>query len=112
MEELARRRGKIVARHAYGPAGPGPDVDFDEMEQIAAAANRGLARGTLEQLTGQQAEQLPGQLPCPACQAPCPVRSRSREVVARGAAITLREPVAHCPACHRDFFPPAGQPPA
>ena len=110
VEELAKQWGKIVAKNAYGEGGPGLDVDFDEMEQIAAAATRGLARGTLEQLTQQQAEQLPTALPCPNCQKSCPVQTRPRQVVARGATVTLHEPVAHCPACRRDFFPPTNQP--
>lgn len=110
VEELAKQWGKVVAKSAYGEGGPGLDVDFDQMEQIAAAASRGLARGTLEHLTGQQAQQLPDELPCPTCQKPCPVKTRPRQVVARGTTVTLQEPVAHCPACRRDFFPPATEP--
>jgi hypothetical protein len=110
VEELAKQWGKIVARNTYGEGGPGLDVDLDEMEQIAAAATRGLARGTLEHLTQRQAEQLPDEVACPTCATPCSVQTRARDVLARGATITLREPVAHCPACRRDFFPPAGQP--
>ena len=111
VEELARQWGKIVARNAYGESGPGLDVDFDEMEQIAAAATRGLARGTLEHLASQQAQRLPDELPCPTCQKSCSVETRPRQVVGRGTTVTLQEPVAHCPACRRDFFPPENQPP-
>ena len=111
VEERAEQWGKIVAKNAYGTSGPGLDVDFDEMEQIAAAATRGLARGTLEHLTTQQAQRLPDELPCPTCQRPCPVARRSRDVVARGATVERQEPVAHCPSCRRDFFPPATAPP-
>ena len=107
VTDLAKQWGKIVARNAYGTNGPGRDVDFEEMEQIAAAATAGLAAGTLEHLTEQQAQQLPDEVPCPTCQRSCPVERRPREVVARAATVTLREPVAHCPACRRDFFPPA-----
>lgn len=106
LEELAQQWGKIVAHRAYGEDGPDLDVDFDQMEQISVAVTRGLARGTLEQLTQRQAQQLPDELPCPTCQKACPVQTRPREVVARGATVTLQEPVAHCPACRRDFFPP------
>lgn len=109
LEELAQQWGKIVANRAYGETGPDLDVDFDQMEQVAAAVTRGLARGTLEQLTRRQAQQLPDALPCPTCQKACPVRTRPRDVAARGATVTLQEPVAHCPACRRDFFPPAPQ---
>ena len=110
ITDLAKQWGKIVARNAYGDGGPGLDVDFDQMEQIAAAVTAGLAAGTLEHLAEQQAQKLPGELPCPTCQKLCPVRTRPRELVARGATVTLREPVAHCPACRRDFFPPATEP--
>lgn len=110
VKDLAKGWGRIVARSAYGESGPGLDVDFDEMEQIAAAATAGLVEGTLEQLTQRQAERLPDELPCPACQKQCPVKKRLRQVVTRGATITLQEPVAHCPACRRDFFPPTAQP--
>jgi len=110
VKELAKQWGKIVATNAYGPGGPPLDADFDEMEQIAAAATAGLVEGTLEHLTSQQARQLPEQLPCPACQTSCPVQTRPRKVVARGATITLHEPVAHCSNCRRDFFPPAAPP--
>jgi hypothetical protein len=110
IKDLAKQWGKIVARNAYGNDGPPLDADFDEMEQIAAAATAGLVEGTLEHLTSQQAQRLPDELPCPACQKSCPVKTRSRRVVARGATITLQEPVAHCPTCRRDFFPPADQP--
>lgn len=110
LEELAQQWGKIVANRAYGEDGPGLEVDFDQMEQISAAVARGLARGTLEQLTQRQVQQLPDELPCPTCQKACPIRTRPREVVARGATVTLQEPVAHCPACRRDFFPPTTEP--
>jgi hypothetical protein len=112
ITDLAKQWGKIVARNAYGPEGPPLEVDFDQMEQIAAAATRGLVEGTLEHLTRQQAERLPEQLPCPTCQRSCPVSTRPRQMVARGATVMLQEPVAHCPACRRDFFPPTGSPAA
>lgn len=108
----AEQWGRIVARNAYGDDGPGLDVDFDPMEQIAAAATAGLAAGTIEHLAEQRARRLPDQLPCPTCHRPCSVEHRPRDVVARGATVTLREPVAHGPACRRDVFPPADQPPA
>lgn len=110
VKELAKQWGKIVARRAYGEGGPDLDVDFDQMEQISAAASAGLVEGTLEQLTRTQAQKLPDELPCPTCQKVCPVQTRPRDVVARGATVTLQEPVAHCPACRRDFFPPTTQP--
>jgi hypothetical protein len=66
VKELAKQWGKIVAKNAYGQDGPPLDADFDEMEQLAAAATAGLVEGTLEHLTQQQAQRLPDELPCPA----------------------------------------------
>src|SRR5437763_16715348 len=42
VKELAKQWGKIVAKNAYGPDGPPLDTEFDEMEQLAAAATAGL----------------------------------------------------------------------
>ena len=112
IRALAKEWGKIVSRHAYGDSGPGLNVDFDEMEQIAAAATAGLSEGVIEHLARQHAQRLPETLPCPTCQRSCQLRRERREVVARGATVALDEPVAHCSACRRDFFPPAASPEA
>src|SRR5947209_6402347 len=47
IRDLADGWGKIVAKRAFGDQGPGLDVDFDTMEQIALAAALGLTQGTL-----------------------------------------------------------------
>lgn len=110
LHDLARQWAKIVSRRAFGDDGPGLDVDFRTFEQIAHAAAHGLTEGTLQLLLEQQAAKLPPDQPCPACGTLCPTRPSSRTLTARGAEVTQTEPVAHCPACRRDFFPPAGAP--
>lgn len=40
--QLARKWGKIVCRQAFGDEGPGLDVDFTKMEDVAVAASRGV----------------------------------------------------------------------
>ena len=107
LRELASRWGKIVARRACGDAGPGLDLDFAAMEQIAEAAARGLSEGTLATLLEQQAQTLAADYPCPDCGRRCPVGREPRSLVCRAGPITYREPVCHCPACRRDFFPSA-----
>lgn len=107
LRDLAAQWGKIVSKRAFGEQGPGLDVDFRTMEQIALAAAQGLTEGTLQLLLQQQADQLPPDQPCPDCGKLCPVQPSSRPLVTRGAAITQAEPLAHCPDCRRDFFPPA-----
>ena len=43
LRELAAEWGKIVSKRAFGDDGPGLDVDFTTMEQIATVAAQGLA---------------------------------------------------------------------
>ena len=58
IRDLARGWGKIVARRAFGESGPGLDVDFDMMEQIARAAATGLTEGALATALQQQSQAL------------------------------------------------------
>ena len=106
IRDLAAQWGKIVARHAFGDQGPGTEVDFQAMEDLAAAAAAGLSAGTLSVLLQQQAEALGPQQPCPDCGRLCVVRSADRPLDYRGGQLTQREPLCHCPDCRRDFFPP------
>jgi hypothetical protein len=107
---LAAQWGKIVARRAFGDDGPGLDVDFATMEQIALAAAAGLTEGTLQTLLEQQAQTLGEQQPCPGCGRPCAVRREERPLQGQGGPLPQSEPVCHCPDCRRDFFPPAARP--
>ena len=106
LHELAAQWGKIIARRACGEDGPGLDLDFDALEQIAQAAAAGLNAGTLEILLEQQANALGSQLPCPDCARPCVPRRETRSLAVRGGRLDQHEPVCHCPDCRRDFFPP------
>ena len=112
LRQLAAQWGKIVARRAFGDSGPGLDVDFDAMEQIAQAAAAGLTEGTLQTLLEHQATALGDEQPCPECGRPCVVRRHPRPVRTRGANVQQDEPICHCPDCRRDFFPPTADPAA
>jgi hypothetical protein len=110
LRRLAAQWGKIVARRAFGDDGPGLDVDFTTMEQIALAASAGLTEGTLQTLLEQQANGLGEQQPCPDCGRPCTLRRRERSLQVQGPPLQQSEPVGHCPDCRRDFFPPTAHP--
>jgi len=109
IRDLAAQWGKIVARRAFGEAGPGTQVDFRTLEQVAAAAAAGLTEGTLATLLEQQAQALGTEAPCPDCGRPCLLDYEDRPLAVQGGHLTLHEPVCHCPDCRRDFFPPAGR---
>jgi hypothetical protein len=109
IEELRKKAaqwGKIIARQAFGDAGPGLDVDFAAMEQVAEAAAQGLTQGTLETCLEKQAQMLGPQQPCPACGRDCTLDRQTRPLAVRGGRLEQSEPVAYCPDCRRGFFPP------
>lgn len=107
---LAKQWGKIVVRRAFGESGPGLDVDFNAMEELAVAAAQGLTEGTLEEATTLQAEALTDEQPCPDCGEVCGVgaHQEARSIVVRGGgSFEHREPVCYCRRCRRSFFPSA-----
>ncbi len=108
ISELAKSWGKVVVRRAFGEAGPGLDVDLDQMEQVAVAAAQGLTAGALEEATAQQGRLLGTEQPCPACGQLCGLRPEERPIQVRGGTTFMhREPECYCPTCRRAFFPSA-----
>jgi hypothetical protein len=53
IQKLAAGWGKIIARRVFGEPGPGTEIDFQTLEQVAAVAARGLTEGTLATLLEQ-----------------------------------------------------------
>jgi len=106
IEEIAAGWGKLLAKEAF-PTGPGLDVPLVEMEEVANRAAKAIVRGAVETMTCEQAKQFGDELPCPICGRMCAVKRKPRPMTVRGGEATLDEPVAHCPACRRDFFPSA-----
>jgi hypothetical protein len=107
VSRLAKQWGKIIVKHAFGEQGPGLDVDFAQMEEVACAAARGLTEGALEAATAQQGQLLGEKQPCPHCGQLCSVGRAERPLRAKGGVVSLREPKGYCPTCRRDFFPSA-----
>lgn len=107
VSRLAKQWGKIVVKQAFGEQGPGLDVDFAQMEEVACAAARGLSEGALQAATAQQGQLLGEKQPCPQCGQLCAVGSAERPLRAKGGVVPLREPKCYCPTCRRDFFPSA-----
>lgn len=83
------------------------DVRFTELEAAGHRLGRSVAQATTERLALTQAERMTGPQPCPACGRLCPPVHRQRPLETIDGPIELREPVCHCPACRRDFFPSA-----
>jgi hypothetical protein len=103
--DLAEDWGKVIARRAFGDAGPPDDVTFDTLEQIAVDTAQALTRGTIEHWLRRDTQRLGAIPPCPQCGHDGPVRTEPRDLIVRAATVHSDEPVGHCPACRRDFFP-------
>src|SRR4051794_11666475 len=107
LREMGYGWGKVVSRRAYGEDGPGPDIDFDSIESLAVEIGQAVIRGAIEEALKTQWKLLGDHQPCPACARDCPVDTASRTIQARGGTIQYNEPLCHCRACRRDFFPSA-----
>ena len=107
IREVARQWGKVIVRHAFGEQGPGLDVDMVQMEEVATAAVQGLAAGTLESATFQQAQAMPSEHACPACGKGCSSHHEPRIIQGLDGPFQHDEPACYCPSCRRDFFPSA-----
>ncbi len=105
LSDLAYGWGKTVSRRAFGDEGPGLDIDFDSMETLAVEISQSLLKGTIEEMLRSQLKLLGDHQPCPECQRASPLKTKRRTIQVRGGTIEYEEPVCHCPACRRDFFP-------
>lgn len=83
------------------------DARFHDLELAGHALGRAVAQATTERLAFMRAERLSGPQPCPTCGRVCPLVHRDRPLETIDGPLELHEPVCHCSACRRDFFPSA-----
>ena len=83
------------------------DARFHDLESAGHALGRAVAQATTERLAFARAERLTGPQSCPTCGRACPLVHRDRPLETIDGPLELHEPVCHCPACRRDFFPSA-----
>jgi hypothetical protein len=103
LQELA----ELIAAERFGAAGIPKEITFSEIEEIGHQVGQ-LAAGTVDQTLQQQhAEHLSEAAACPACGCDCEIERRGRRLQTRDGTIELDEPIGHCHACERDFFPSA-----
>lgn len=84
-------------------------VRFTEMESAGHRFGRSVAQKTTETLALLAAERITEPQNCPTCGRRSPVVNRQRELETIDGRIELTEPVCHCSACRRDFFPSASR---
>lgn len=105
LRDMAYGWGKIASRRAYGDEGPGLDIDFESIETMAVDVAQAVIRGAIEETLKTQLKLLGDRQPCPECAGDSPLVTAARSIQVRGGTISYDEPVCHCPACRRDFFP-------
>jgi hypothetical protein len=81
------------------------DARFHDLEAAGHALGRAVAQATTERLAFARAERLTAPQPCPTCGRVCPLVHRDRPLESIDGPLELHEPVCHCSACRRDFFP-------
>ena len=94
--------GKLIARRAFGDAGPPLDADLLTLEQAAQAAAQGLLQGTLATLLEQQAQALPDL----STTLSCPTRTTLSGLPGRFGP--LRRTCLPLPGLSPGFFPLCG----
>ncbi len=83
------------------------DVRFTELESAGHRLGRAVAQATTERLALSRANRISGPQACPTCGRQCPLVKKDRQLETIDGPIELDEPVCHCSACRRDFFPSA-----
>jgi len=106
--KLARQLAETFSEEVYGADGPELDCDIDEIEDLAVLAARAAFDAVIARALLLQNQKLPDKLSCPKCQSRCRVQFEERTVQGRMGPARVQEPVCHCSACDRDFFPSAG----
>jgi hypothetical protein len=80
---------------------------YSVLEQAAHGLGQELARVTQERATREVAAGSKSTAACPACGQSWPVDMSKRTVTSLDGPVEVLEPVAHCLACRRAFFPSA-----
>jgi hypothetical protein len=79
-----------------------------ELETISHSLAQRLGCVSLSRAVREVAAGCDPRAACPSCGRQCPVEMTERTVTGISCCTALTEPVAHCPACRRAFFPSAG----
>ena len=97
--------GKLFPDVPMGTKGRGSTSTSIPSSPLAVDMGQAVIKGAIEEVLRTQLKLLGDHQPCPACARACPVDTESRTIQVRGGTIQYDEPVCHCPACRRDFFP-------
>jgi hypothetical protein len=81
---------------------------YSVIEARAHELGQQLSRQIQARQMGELTAQAAPAAKCPQCGTRCQTRRKKRAVTSIDGPLQVDEPVAHCPRCRRDFFPPPG----
>jgi len=80
---------------------------YSVLEDEADHMGRLFSRLAQERAAREVAAEAPTTVACPTCGCESVPRTQTRTVKSLAGPVQIMEPVAHCSACRRDFFPSA-----
>lgn len=80
---------------------------FSTLEKASWSLGQQLSAAALRQAARESAATDDSEAACPTCSRTCRIDTRTRTLHGLAGPVEVLEQVAHCPACRRDFFPPA-----
>jgi uncharacterized protein with PIN domain len=81
---------------------------YSVIEARAHELGQQLSRRIQAQQMSELTAHAPPSAKCPECGTRCDSFRKKRRMTSVDGALTVDEPVAHCPKCRRGFFPPPG----
>lgn len=102
---ILRRLAEIQVEQQRLAGGFASVPHYSTLEGAARALGQEVSRAVQERLGREVAAAGEATACCPTCREECVVRTTTRTVKSLDGPIELLEPVAHCSACRRDFFP-------
>lgn len=81
---------------------------YSVIEARAHELGRELSRQVQTRQMGEIAARQVHAVGCPGCGTRCQTVRKNRSVTSVDGPLQVEEPVAKCPQCRRDFFPPPG----
>lgn len=80
---------------------------FSQLERDSLAVGHAVTTACLTRAARESAAESSAEVACPTCGRACLGAHHVRTLHGLAGSVEVLEPVAHCPACRRDFFPSA-----
>lgn len=109
LEQWAERIGEILAQRTFGEQGPDLQTSLADLEELLGPVLQRVTAGYLRTAVSEQAERLPGQVPCPTCGRECipTAPDQLRRMTTEHGDFCFAERTCFCDRCQRSFFPAA-----